>query len=712
MVDRAGEQRYGREINSPFAQFYAAKRRHDVNMALARRRQHALGLTSPVGGANTLSDVGFNAASLGFGILDPILRAADSFVSADRGLIPQEDMIGEAFNTAGVATAGASTIPVKGPALRSNNLSGLLADDTPRVTTEPEFRPETYYHGTRADIDAFDSNLVDLGVHVGTKGQANERLNDLVKKESPVYSGGIFGAFDLPEGHASRTPDSAFVTGEGSAEGAQIMPLRVRADYPLRMPDAGEWNRAEVVMYHLEKMMGPDGDPRLREAFEDFDFDELETVRDQFFDNDDWKASPENREFLDEIRERIQDAGYDSIVYRNVVESSRDEGIQDSMIVLDPRNIRSVNAEFDPAFEGSSNLLLANRSRAAGALGVSVKPPTKEELDPLGYQKTKMRKSLFNTEVDEVDLGENLLRIPRSWEEMENRLILPFYGDRTSRGMLVRGVDDMVFDTPVYTEGGVDFMRGPAAQADRAIWASNSNIIKRIADEAEAARKAAAGEPVFGMTGSMAPDANDFAVHTGSVMAEMVKKSKINRQTASAFNDAMRVVDETFPGIRSPKLREWVDNTTSPKRKMFIRLMDSAPMQAGGMPSPAQARYAATDATQRNMGSGQFGMGVAQLDELSPILRINPEGNRPGQSFPHRTYNTQITGDYFGSLPPVPQGLLFKDVYDRMEGGVTKKGQPYNEAHKTHAIKTIMPVQRLRPEIIEGILNYLQRTGN
>ena len=708
MVDRAGELRYGREINSPFARFYAAKRRHDANMALARRRQHALGLTSPVGGANSLSDVGFNTASLGFGILDPILRAADSFVSADRGLIPREDMIGEALNVTGVATAGASAVPVKGPALRSNNLGGLLADDAPRITTEPEFRPETYYHGTRADIDAFDSNLVDLGVHVGTKGQANQRIQDLVKRDDPIYTS-PFDSFNNIEG---QKPQSSFRTGAGPMEGAQILPLRVRADYPLRMPDAGEWDRAEVVMYNIEKMLSEDADPKLYEAFKDFDYDGLDEVREQFWDTADWKASPENREFLDDIRERIQDAGYDSIVYRNFVESTRDEGPQDSMIVLDPRNIRSVNAEFDPAFEGSDNLLLANRSRAAGALGVSVKPPTKEELDPLGYQKTKMRKSLFNTEVDEVDLGENLLRIPRSWEEMENRLILPFYGDRTSRGMEVRGVDDMVFDTPVYTEGGVDFMRGPAAQADRAVWASNSNIIKRIADEAEAARKAAAGEPVFGMTGSMAPDANDFAVHTGSVMAEMVKKSKINRQTASAFNDAMRVVDETFPGIRSPKLREWVDNTTSPKRKMFIRLMDSAPMQAGGMPSPAQARYAATDATQRNMGSGQFGMGVAQIDELSPILRIDPQGNRPGQSFPHSTYNTQITGDYFGSLPPVPQGLLFKDVYDRMEGGVTKKGHPYNEAHKTHAIKTIMPVQRLRPEIIEGILNYLARTGN
>ena len=104
-----------------------------------------------------------------------------------------------------------------------------------------------------------------------------------------------------------------------------------------------------------------------------------------------------------------------------------------------------------------------------------------------------MRKSLFNTEVDEVDLGENLLHsafLGRDGKPPDPVLRRPH-----SRGMEVRGVDDMAFDTPVYTEG-VDFMRGPAAETDRAIWASNSNIIKRIADEAEAARKAAAGEPV------------------------------------------------------------------------------------------------------------------------------------------------------------------------------------------------------------------------
>lgn len=340
--------------------------------------------------------------------------------------------------------------------------------------------------------------------------------------------------------------------------------------------------------------------------------------------------------------------------------------------------------------------------------------PNKRDLDPYFYQDTKMDDYLSNVDVDSVDLGENLSRAPRSWEEMENKLILPLYGDRTSRGQLVKGVDDITFENPVYTEGGVDFMRGPAAQTDRSIWASNSNIIKRIADEADSARSLNDGQDIYGMTGSMAPNANDFATMTGAAMAELVKGSKITKKTAKEFDRVMKAVDPSFVGLKSQNLTEWAINTSSPNRKMFIRLMDTAPMQAAGLPSPAKARLSVTDETQVDMPAGMFGLGVSRLDELSPILRKSPApypSNAPGQAVPHSTYNTQITGDYFGSLPPVPQGLIFRDVYDQMEGGVTKKGQPLNEAHKTHAIKTIMPVQRLRPDILEGILDYIAKSG-
>jgi len=340
--------------------------------------------------------------------------------------------------------------------------------------------------------------------------------------------------------------------------------------------------------------------------------------------------------------------------------------------------------------------------------------PNKRDLDPYFYQDTKMDDYLSNTQVDSVDLGENLSRVPRSWEEMENKLILPLYGDRTSRGRLVKGVDGITFANPVYTEGGVDFMRGPAAQQDRSVWASNSNIIKRIADEAESARLLSEGEDVYGMTGSMAPNANDFATMTGAAMAELVKGSKFTKKTAKEFDEAMKAFDPNFVGLNSPDLTEWAVSTSSPNRKMFIRLMDTSPMQAAGLPSPAKARLSVTDPTQVDMPAGMFGLGVSKLDELSPILRKEPapgSSNAPIQSVPHSTYNTQITGDYFGSLPPVPQGLIFRDVYDPMEGGVTKAGKPLNEAHKTHAIKTIMPVQRLRPDILEGILDYIAKSG-
>ena len=332
---------------------------------------------------------------------------------------------------------------------------------------------------------------------------------------------------------------------------------------------------------------------------------------------------------------------------------------------------------------------------------------TKEALDPVGYQNTKMRDYLSNTQLDMIDTGVNLPRTSISWEDMLGRLVMPFYGDRTSGGVLLSGIDDIKFDQPVLTEAGLDFMRGPAAQADNAVWASNNNIITRIVNEADAARKKYDEADVYGMTGTMAPDANDFATFTAETMAEMVNKSPISASDANSFNAKMLEIDPSFVGIGSPMLRQWARDTTSPNRKYFIRLMDSAPMQAAGFPSPGQVRYGVTDITQRDMPAGMFGLGVSKLDEVSPVLRNTPRGNAPAASVPHSTYNTQITGSYTGSLPPVPQGLIYKEIYDAMEGKTTKTGQPLNEAHKTHAIKTIMPVVQMTEPKIEGILNYL-----
>ena len=346
-------------------------------------------------------------------------------------------------------------------------------------------------------------------------------------------------------------------------------------------------------------------------------------------------------------------------------------------------------------------------TRPAGSVGMGGRV-NKEDLDPYRYQSTRLRDYLDRTEIDARELP-IAPRTPRSWEETEGMVVVPFYGDRTAGQREILGVEGNRFSAPVLAEGGVDFMRGPAAQADNAIWASNSNITSRLQNTAADALRQFQDREILGVTGSMAPNANDFATFTAETIAEMMPTARVSAADARRFDDVMLAQDPTFPGVFSDQLRSWAASTTSPMRKSFIRLMEASPMQQTGFPSPGVGRYAVTDPTQRNMPAGQFGLGAAIMDPSAPRLFNTPRGNQYQAQVPHSTYNTQITGQYFGSLPPVPQGLLFRDLYDRMEGQTTKAGQPLTEAHRTHAIKTIVPAQEMTPRVIEGILQYLSR---
>jgi hypothetical protein len=124
------------------------------------------------------------------------------------------------------------------------------------------------------------------------------------------------------------------------------------------------------------------------------------------------------------------------------------------------------------------------------------------------------------------------------------------------------------------------------------------------------------------------------------------------------------------------------------------------------VPSAALARYAVTDPTLRNVPSGQFGSAAARLRPDAPLL-YNDSGHNSAPRAPHTTYNTQMQGDYVGELPLIPQGLLFRDAYDRMATQVDKNGNPLGEANKTYTIKTQLEPQLMTPEVVDGIMGYL-----
>lgn len=663
-IRRAREETaFGGILNSLFA-----ANRANANQLVSEGRRPVLGgLASKqrgVAGTDTLRFEGFGPF---FGnLLDPVIKGVDASRAASQGLIPAEDMLSEATGMAALATGAGGFTPK--PSRRGRPKPS-------RAQPKPEVQslfPEDVYHymkTSKMEGDVFDSSksfsrLDKLGPHVGTAKAAEDRYHAFYGR-SP----------QLVKDYLNLTQSSTGMT----------LPLKARLDRPFLNKQGQPFQESELLDV-------------MNKYANDNNIADLDVAAAQF-------------------RRDLTDAGFTNVPYVNAIE---DRGSISHIMLTgrtsgDPEVLRSRFARFQDPYDES--IMAANRSKAAGALAAIGdnggppldKPLTKEQLDPLGYQKTKMRRPFSEVEVQQSDLGENLARKPMNWEDMEGRVILPFYGDRTSRGLLVEGVNDYKFDAPVYTEGGVDFKVGPAAQKDRAIWASNQNIITRLSKEADKAQRDFGGRDILGVTGSMAPDANDFATFTGEAAAELVKGAKITKKTAREFDATMKALDPTFVGLLSPDLRDWVKNTSSPNRKSFIRLMDSRPMQDAGLPSPAEVRKSVTDPTQYELPAGMFGLGVSRIDTGAPLRFNTPKGDKPATNVPHSTYNTQITGDYLGSLRPVPQRLIFKDVYDAISGKLDKRGNPLTEANMTHAIKTKMPAQELTPQIIDGILNYLAR---
>jgi len=168
-----------------------------------------------------------------------------------------------------------------------------------------EFDPNIYYHGTRGDFSEFDQNMLDLGVHVGTPEQANERLLDVARAKKEIPSYGDFDSDNPP-----IIPD------------AKVMPVRINVHNPLRMPDVGNWKNSSKVIEELEKQQYQNSGININEIMEAFDDIAMGDPIGKYGDPDDWLDSMENRELLEIINAEIQKAGYDGIVYKNIVETT------------------------------------------------------------------------------------------------------------------------------------------------------------------------------------------------------------------------------------------------------------------------------------------------------------------------------------------------------------------------------------------------------
>jgi len=136
------EIRRAREQSSIFSNLFDYVRANEAQLASEGRRPVLGGLLSkePVMGTDTIRYEGFGPMLAG--LLEPLARGVDAPRAAAQGLIPQEDMVGEAFGTAGTAMLGGGAVAKPSGALGANTLRVYHGGPKKLSASEVEMRPD------------------------------------------------------------------------------------------------------------------------------------------------------------------------------------------------------------------------------------------------------------------------------------------------------------------------------------------------------------------------------------------------------------------------------------------------------------------------------------------------------------------------------------------------------------------------------------------
>jgi hypothetical protein len=232
---------------------------------------------------------------------------------------PTRSMTDENFNPEEEAANMAGFITTGGIALSKAGL-GPKIDKTSRMARADRAYPMEGYHATTKDFDSFRPS--DVGVHIGT---------------TPTQAESRFKVHGM--------------------ENARILPLRFNPGKSLRLPDAKSWEDPYWILQN----------PEIKEHLSAKLIDEMKNFHPKIFKEipnlhsleGQAKAKIEAGKITKKINKEISDKGYDSIVYSNTHDGldvhERMAG-KDSYIILNPKNIRSRFAEFNPAYVESSDI--------------------------------------------------------------------------------------------------------------------------------------------------------------------------------------------------------------------------------------------------------------------------------------------------------------------------------------------------------------------
>ena len=347
----------------------------------------------------------------------------------------------------------------------------------------------------------------------------------------------------------------------------------------------------------------------------------------------------------------------------------------DVVSTFDARDIRSVNAAFDPEYTGYN--ILGERAipvAGAGLLAAAALTPEEAEagviktfgrafdprFDPRVKEQEKLRDTTFTIEERGT---QDAPRIPLA--DLEGRPFVTTMSDRTQAGGLLTGIDDVALDRPINLQGGQGFMfENPGM-----VWASAPGVVNQIMRAASEV----GNNPVY-LPFRMAPTGGDFATMTGETMLSFAS-SNMNKTQKKALDKAIRDYESVGSMVKGKrvgaglKIKDWkgVDdpssvevwrNTPDTLRKELMNMMDVQFRDKGGL-SIGQARLAVTE-------PGQADALDAQIQNIGEIFT----GKDVVQASGHPSYPAGVPGQGLGRTDQ--EVGIFELLTDARFGGQQK----------------------------------------
>jgi hypothetical protein len=283
-------------------------------------------------------------------------------------------------------------------------------------------------------------------------------------------------------------------------------------------------------------------------------------------------------------------------------------------------------------------------------------------------------------------------RITINPESMQGGSIIPLTGDRSIAGQNLLGIGGTRFETPVYLEGGYDFMRTHSPEGT--VWASEAGRLQGIQNRINQAGQNF-GDDVFGVYSAMGPASMNFNVMMADSLLEQMKVGNLTKKSINAFDKEVKKIRPEWKGVMSPEARQQLESNGA-LRQAFVDRMQLKDFQEAGFPNIAYTRFAITDPRLLDEPMYASGLAVGRVQPGADLV-TNPKT-------PHKTYNAQLRGEYMGGLDQsVPMSVMFPDWYKE------RRAQGFPLQGDVRSFDLAKPIQPTNQEWLDGLMNYLMR---